>query len=250
MQCNELESVLAGDDLDALSAEATEHLAGCSACRDLVADLSAIVVAAKHIPAEVNPPERVWVALRAQLEAEGIIREPQIVKPAVTEASWWAGLQHFFRPRVLATVAATLFVAAGGIYISQHRGRVIQNNPSPAVEATKAAPADAGKPVEQVSVPAPVVAPKRHDSRVQMAHTAAVPPQPIDPRIKTIADRKCQFWGDRRGLERHGRGVAEPRSSRQCFGRCGASPEPAHLERIHCGMSGKTEEESPGSTHP
>ena len=178
MQCNELESVLAGDDLDALSAEAKQHLAACSACRDLVADFSAIIVAAKRIPAEVNPPERVWVALHAQLEAEGIIREPQIVEPAVREASWWTGIQQFFRPRVLATVAATLLVAAGGIYISQHRGRTATIKPSPVIDAAKTAPIDSAKPVEQqVSVPSPVVAPKPHDSGVQMAHTVAAPPQ-------------------------------------------------------------------------
>ena len=179
MQCNELESVLAGDDLDALSAEAKEHLAGCRACRDLVADFSAIVVAAKHIPAEVDPPERVWVALRAQLEAEGIIREPQTVETVVAETSWWAGLQQFFRPRVLATVGATLAVVVGSIYVVQHRGRTAPNNPAPVVEATKATPAEVSKPVEQkVSEPAPVVATKPHDSGGQIAHTPAVPPQP------------------------------------------------------------------------
>jgi len=179
MQCKELESVLADDDVHALSAEAKEHLAGCNACRDLVADFSAIVVAAKHIPAEVNPPERVWVALRAQLEAEGILPEPQIVEPAVAEVSWRIGLQQFFRPRVLATVAATLFVAAGSVYVVQHRGRTAtNNNPPPVVDATKTTPADAGKALEQqVSVPAPAVAPKPRDSGPQVAHVAA-PPQP------------------------------------------------------------------------
>jgi hypothetical protein len=180
MQCNELESVLAVDDLGALSPEAKQHLTACSACRDLVADFSAIVVAAKHIPAEVNPPERVWVALRAKLQAEGIIREPQAVQAPVTEPSWWAGVQQFFRPRVLGAVAATLLVAAGSIYISQHRGSTTTNKPSsPVIDAVKTAPGDSGKPVEQqVSVSPPVVTPKPHDSGVQMDRTAVVPPQP------------------------------------------------------------------------
>ena len=55
MQCNDLETVLA-DELDALSAEAREHLAGCSACRELVADFSAILHTEKTISPEVNPP--------------------------------------------------------------------------------------------------------------------------------------------------------------------------------------------------
>jgi hypothetical protein len=39
-----------------------------------VADLTSIVSAAHKLPAEVDPPARVWASLRAQLEKEGILR--------------------------------------------------------------------------------------------------------------------------------------------------------------------------------
>jgi len=37
------------------------------------ADLRSIVSAAHKLPAEVAPPARVWISLRAQLEKEGIL---------------------------------------------------------------------------------------------------------------------------------------------------------------------------------
>jgi hypothetical protein len=38
------------------------------------ADLRSIVSAARLLPAEVAPPQRVWNSLRVQLEKEGILR--------------------------------------------------------------------------------------------------------------------------------------------------------------------------------
>jgi hypothetical protein len=38
-----------------------------------VADLRSIVSAAHKLPAEVDPPARVWTSLRTQLEKEGIL---------------------------------------------------------------------------------------------------------------------------------------------------------------------------------
>ena len=176
MLCKELESVLAGDDLRPLSSEAQEHLAGCRACRDLLADLSAIVAAAKHIPAEVNPPERLWVALRAQLEAEGIIREAAEVQK-VPARTWWPGFEQFFRPRVLATVAAALLVAAVSIYLVQRPGQQTKN-PTPIANGVKPNPTEVVKTVEPVPAPAPpVTAPKRRESGSQSARVSA-PPQP------------------------------------------------------------------------
>jgi hypothetical protein len=151
MQCKELEFVLAHDDLGALSAEAREHLADCDACRDLFADFSAIVTAAKHIPAEVNPPERVWVAVRAQLEAEGIIREPEVVAIA-PEAPWWTGFQQFFRPRVLATVLGALLVSSGAVYfVQRHQG--VTSNPTQVADTSKPSTPDTAKAVQPVAAP-------------------------------------------------------------------------------------------------
>jgi hypothetical protein len=44
-----------------------------SGCQSFVADLTSIVSAAHELPAEVDPPARVWASLRAQLEREGIL---------------------------------------------------------------------------------------------------------------------------------------------------------------------------------
>ncbi len=42
-------------------------------CQSFVADLTSIVSAAHKLPAEVDPPARVWASLHAQLEREGIL---------------------------------------------------------------------------------------------------------------------------------------------------------------------------------
>lgn len=166
MQCNELEAVLGSEGLSPLPPEAREHLASCSNCQDLLADLSAIAVAAKRIPAEVTPPDRVWVSIRAQLETEGIIRE---AAPAATyaPARWWHSFSEFFRPRVLATVGAGLFVVLGGIYLAEHRGslntaqhpqpvqaqpqlaKAPQTTPPPPAEMTPTLPAKHSSPPTQ-----------------------------------------------------------------------------------------------------
>lgn len=121
MQCDELEAVLESEDLSNLSPEAREHLARCPGCQNFVADLAAMVAVAKRIPAQVTPPERIWLAIRTQLQAEGII---QPAEPVVAAAPWfsWESLAEFFRPRVLATVATGLLVVVGSAYVVEHRG--------------------------------------------------------------------------------------------------------------------------------
>ena len=61
--------------------DAASHAASCDRCHGLVADLDAIREAAANLP-EVEPPARLWVSLRAQLEKEGLIRAPRA-------ARWW-----------------------------------------------------------------------------------------------------------------------------------------------------------------
>jgi hypothetical protein len=119
MQCREFESVVAQDGFSLLPAEAQEHLAQCSACQDLLADLSSIVAAAREIPAAVNPPERIWVSLHAQLQAEGIIRETGHLEP-VAAGAWWSGFSQYFQWRALATGAAVATLVVGSIYFAEH----------------------------------------------------------------------------------------------------------------------------------
>jgi hypothetical protein len=115
MQCKEVEVVLEHEGWTPLPEAAREHVSGCAACQNLVEDLTAIVATAHLLPAEVEPPARVWTSLRAQLEEEGII------KPAAAErGSWLQAFSDLFRSRVLATAAVGLLViAAVGLQIQR-----------------------------------------------------------------------------------------------------------------------------------
>lgn len=112
MQCRDVESILENEGLSPLPEGARAHAAACSACSNLIADFSAILSVAEQLPAEVEPPTRVWVALRNQLEAEGIIRTiPEEV--AVAQPSWWESLSRILSGRALATAAVGLVIIVG-----------------------------------------------------------------------------------------------------------------------------------------
>jgi len=151
MECKDVEAVLEQEGLSLLPVEAREHLSDCETCRDLLADLSAIAVAAKRIPSEENPPERVWVSLRTQLEAEGVIREPQVIV-GPKAAPWWSGLAQLLRPRALAMVSAGILVLAGGVYFANHSPKIGGS----AVTTTQ--PATAARSVESAKTETPAVA--------------------------------------------------------------------------------------------
>lgn len=108
MQCKDIEEALEQEGLAPLPEAAQAHMARCAHCREYLADLETIVSAARQWPAEVEPPARIWVALRVELEREGIIREP-------TSASWWKGFGEFFRSRALATLTVGALIAAAAV---------------------------------------------------------------------------------------------------------------------------------------
>jgi hypothetical protein len=113
MQCKEVEVVLQQQGCLPVPEAARAHLAGCNSCRNLIADLTAIVATAHLLPAEVEPPPRVWTSLRVQLEQEGIIR-------SAAPHSWWLRFSDFFRPRLLATAAVGLvIVAAAALHLQR-----------------------------------------------------------------------------------------------------------------------------------
>ena len=146
MQCKELESELESGRLGSLSAEAREHLESCVSCQCFLADLETIVSLAKTIPAEVEPPARVWVSLRAQLEAEGLVREGiEVTEPQA--APWWEWLRMLSRPRSLATAGALFAVVLTALYLT----RAPIGHPN---VATRQPVPVAPQPVQQVSSPA------------------------------------------------------------------------------------------------
>ena len=76
--------------------DARAHVRECARCRGLVEDMDAIrQTAGAWAAEEVDPPARVWVSLRAQLEQQGLIhREVHAEEPSRTERprSWFAGI--------------------------------------------------------------------------------------------------------------------------------------------------------------
>jgi hypothetical protein len=160
MQCREFTSVLEQQGLSPLPDAAQEHLAECLACQDFLADLDAIVTTASELPAEVDPPQRIWVSLRAQLEAEGLVKEPVLAVPD-SSSTWLEGFRAWFTFRTLATagVALSLTIAASLQWHKPHAS--VSSSPTP--EVAKLAP------------PAPVSVPPAQPT-AQPTIVAALPP--------------------------------------------------------------------------
>ncbi len=113
MACVQFEQALEQQSDEQLSAFASAHLQDCVHCSLLWSDLESIRTAAQEWGAEQpEPPARVWTALRAQLEAEGLIREPAVAKPGWL-AGWLSG-----RPR-LAMAGAYLSLLLVGVASDQ-----------------------------------------------------------------------------------------------------------------------------------
>ena len=113
IQCRDVEEVLEQEGLAPLPEAARAHVAGCRHCQGLLDDLETIVSTAHELPAEVEPPARVWVSLRNQLEREGVIWEAVTASEA-QPSSWWQEIRELLSSHVFATatVGALLVVAA------------------------------------------------------------------------------------------------------------------------------------------
>jgi hypothetical protein len=155
MQCKDVELVLEQEGLEPLPNEARAHLAECRDCRNYIADLTSIVDAAKKLPPEITPPDRIWISLRAQLEEEGIIRTPADVIP-VESVSWWQSIGAFFSNRVLATAMVGILIAAAGVFQIRSDRTVRVAPPTQNVKVQPAVPA-AEKPVTVPTVAATTV---------------------------------------------------------------------------------------------
>ena len=98
MQCDQFEQIFEQQDDGALPKPALAHMEDCEACRALSADLGAIHDVAMELGAEgIAPPEHVWISLRNQLEAEGLIHDPQ-AGPQRTSAQPWLVERVFSAP--------------------------------------------------------------------------------------------------------------------------------------------------------
>jgi hypothetical protein len=119
MQCKDVELVVEQEGLAPLPEAAQAHVAACSHCRGFVADLATIASIANELPAEVEPPARLWVSLQAQLQLEGIIKTPVVLAHG-ERTSWWRGFNDLFRSRALAAATVgLLIVAAGALQLRQ-----------------------------------------------------------------------------------------------------------------------------------
>ena len=110
MRCDEFRQI-SGEWVDGdRNPSAVSHMAECARCRALIADLDSIRSAAALWPEE-EPPARVWIAIRSQLEKEGLIRTPSL-RPS---AGWWERLRAFgaFRPALAGAYLSLVIVGAG-----------------------------------------------------------------------------------------------------------------------------------------
>jgi hypothetical protein len=134
MQCRDVEAVVEREGLAPLPAAARTHVAGCQHCQAYLADLDAIVNIAREFPAEIEPPERVWVSLRTQLELEGLVKGPASA-PAAEGPAWWKGFWNLFGGRTLATAAVGLLIVVAGA-LQLQRTSVLPAPPSDPIFAT------------------------------------------------------------------------------------------------------------------
>ena len=175
MHCKDLEFVLESQGLGTLSTEARDHLAECSSCQALLADFHSIVAVAQTLPAEVEPPDRIWISLRSQLEAEGVIKE---TVESVAGAPWWESLGMLFRPRTLATAAAGLLLVVGMVYFTHKPASIGEPvaNTQPAVQPPQSQQAS-------VPVPAPITSASPAPAVAEVAHAPAAK----SPKAKDLA---------------------------------------------------------------
>jgi hypothetical protein len=120
MQCTQFERAIEEQPDGPLPVAANLHLETCTNCRLLWDDLDLIRVAGSAWGAEESAPSpHVWVALRAQLESEGLIRGPvrgaaRVPSPAGWLPSWFGSLGS--APRLsLAGAYLALLVVAGAL---------------------------------------------------------------------------------------------------------------------------------------
>jgi hypothetical protein len=116
MNCREFEIECASlNDTSGLPPVMDQHRRECRFCAALSEDLNAIIAGARALRVEAEPPQRIWAALRNQLEIEGVIQHPT---PAAASrrleapAAGWGWLRV---PMGLA-YSAVFLIALGVVY--------------------------------------------------------------------------------------------------------------------------------------
>jgi hypothetical protein len=143
MKCKEFERILEQQDAEALPKPALAHMEECTGCRALSADFEAIHgLALELATVDADPPERIWISLRNQLEAEGLIHdsEADASSASPTNPGWWAAFQ---RPAVAGAFLGLVIAAAGTIgYLSNFAQTSVQSQLVPVQEASSVPSAD------------------------------------------------------------------------------------------------------------
>jgi hypothetical protein len=115
--------------------DARAHVRECPHCRSLVEDMDAVrLVAHAWSVEEADPPARVWLSLRAQLEREGLIRdevseEAHASAPSRTEAprGWLAGIFAAV-PRPALAGAYLLALIAGSFALTRPSAKQVNES--------------------------------------------------------------------------------------------------------------------------
>ncbi len=125
MQCNEfmesLELWLDGERRP----DAEAHLRSCAACSGLVADLDKIQNTAREL-SDVDPPSRVWTAICAQLEAEGLMESRGWLSWLPSFGAAW--MRPALAGALLAILAAGGFVLGTRVHNSNVRAHWVSGN--------------------------------------------------------------------------------------------------------------------------
>jgi len=110
MQCSEFAQILEQEPDGPLPGSAVAHLEDCSDCRLLCDDLQVVRTAAVEWGTDLPTPEgRVWIALRMQLESEGLIRE---VARTGWLANWFESTPRWPRLALAGAYLSSLLLAA------------------------------------------------------------------------------------------------------------------------------------------
>lgn len=169
MNCEEFEREWQELDNASLFSPAMEdHRSGCAPCAARVRDVNLIRWEARQLVETEEPPDRLWLSIRQQLNRESLIREPG-------ERSWLADVTTFgWLPRLPMGLAyASVFLLAL-VGVDSLRDRM---TPAPAT-----APLPSTAMIQSAAEPAadtdtPAAAPAREEEKVFQKGIEKAPPE-------------------------------------------------------------------------